>query len=31
MADNKKNKRNNRNNNADSDYNPKFRKIRTIK
>ena len=27
MADNKKNKRNNRNN-ADSDYNPKFRKMR---
>ena len=28
MADNKKNKRNNRNNNSDSDYNPRFRKMR---
>ena len=28
MADNKKNRRNNRNNNTDSDYNPKFRKMR---
>ena len=28
MADNKKNRRNNRNNNSDSDYNPKFRKMR---
>lgn len=28
MADNKRNKKNNRNNNSDSDYNPKFRKMR---
>ena len=28
MADNRKNKKNNRINNSDSDYNPKFRKMR---